>query len=160
MVVGGGSSGCIVAAELSADPDVTVLLLEAGDPAEGRGEALQAHRYKEAFVHPEMMWDRYSVPQPGAGGKRLFVGSGRGMGGSGSVNAMVYTRGAARDWDSWDLDGWRWRDVVARSEIQNRFHLFAKTQPCNPGAPGAPEHIVRDPDIFRRPARVRAARAA
>ena len=110
IVVGGGSAGCVAAGEIAADPRVSVLLLEAGDPAERHPETLRADGYKDAFINDAVLYDRFSVAQPGCGGRRLFVGTGRGMGGSGSVNAMVYTRGSAEDFDAFP-EGWRWRDV-------------------------------------------------
>ncbi|HHH31889.1 MAG TPA: GMC family oxidoreductase [Polyangiaceae bacterium] len=111
VVVGGGSAGCVAAAGLARDPSVTVALLECGDRAEDHPETLTADGYKQAFVNDALMHQRFSEPQPGIGGRRIFLGSGRGMGGSGSINAMVYTRGAAEDFDAWG-DGWRWRDVA------------------------------------------------
>ena len=111
IVVGGGSAGCIAAAGLAEDPRVSVLLLEAGDAAEAHPETLRADGYKDAFINDAVMTERFSIPQPHCGNQRLFLGSGRGMGGSGSVNAMVYTRGAAEDFDALP-EGWRWRDVV------------------------------------------------
>ncbi len=118
VVVGGGSAGCIAAAEL-ADRGHAVLLLEHGDRAEDNPETLRADGYKDAFVNDRLMWERFTVKQPGLGGRRIYVGSGRGMGGSGSVNAMVYTRGAVEDFDAMG-DGWRWRDVVAPFETMER----------------------------------------
>ncbi|MEM1030598.1 MAG: GMC family oxidoreductase N-terminal domain-containing protein [Myxococcota bacterium] len=111
IVVGGGSSGCIVAGKLSDDPSVRVLLLECGDRGEDNPETLRADGYKDAFVNDRVMWERFSTPQPGCGGRRIFMGSGRGMGGGGAVNAMVYTRGDALDYDAWG-EGWAWRDVA------------------------------------------------
>jgi choline dehydrogenase len=111
VVVGGGSSGCVVAAELAADGRTSVLLLEAGDAAERNPETLRADGYKDAFINDRVIAERFSIPQPHCGNQRLFMGSGRGMGGSGSVNAMVYTRGAREDFDAFPA-GWRWNDVV------------------------------------------------
>lgn len=119
IVVGGGSAGCIVAAELAADPRVSVLLLEAGDAAEKHPETRWADGYKDAFINDAVLQERFSVPQPTCGGQALFMGSGRGMGGSGSVNAMVYTRGAREDYDAFP-EGWRWRDVVPDFEAIER----------------------------------------
>ncbi len=112
IVVGGGSAGCIVSEALSRDPHKRVLVLEAGLHANQCPETLAADQYKYAFVHPELLWERFSVPQSRCRNARLFQGSGRGLGGSGSVNAMVYTRGSAYDYDSWGLPGWRYADVV------------------------------------------------
>ncbi|HEY8429414.1 MAG TPA: GMC family oxidoreductase N-terminal domain-containing protein, partial [Sandaracinaceae bacterium] len=110
IVVGGGSSGCIVAAELSADPDVRVLLLEHGDSAEEHPETLGASTYKTAFANDRLVWERFSIVDARWGDRRLFQGSGRGLGGGSSINAMVYTRGAKLDYDEWP-SGWRWSDV-------------------------------------------------
>lgn len=110
VVIGGGSAGCVAAGELADDDGANVLLLECGDAAEANPETLRADGYKDAFANDRLMWERFSEPQPGCGGRRIYLGSGRGMGGSGSVNAMVYTRGAREDYDDW-IDGWRWKDV-------------------------------------------------
>ncbi|MCB9627829.1 MAG: GMC family oxidoreductase N-terminal domain-containing protein [Sandaracinaceae bacterium] len=110
VVVGGGSAGCVVAAQLAADPRVRVLLLECGPSADENPETLDADGYKHAFANDAVIWDRFSQPQPNAGKQRLFMGTGRGLGGSGAVNGMVYTRGAREDWDEWP-SGWRWDDV-------------------------------------------------
>jgi choline dehydrogenase len=111
VVVGGGSAGSIVAAELARGGELSVLLLEHGDPAEQHPETLHADGYKYAFANDALIWERFSVPQRDCGKQRLFMGSGRGLGGSGSVNGMVYTRGARRDYDEWPA-GWRWDDLV------------------------------------------------
>jgi choline dehydrogenase len=119
VVVGGGSSGCIAASELAADGRSEVLLLECGDAAEKHPETLSADGYKDAFINDSVIWERFSTPQIRGGGQRVFLGSGTGLGGSGSVNGMVYTRGAAEDYDQWP-DGWQWRDVVPDFEAIER----------------------------------------
>jgi choline dehydrogenase len=108
VVVGGGSAGCVMAARLSAR-GLRVLVLEAGPPAEANPETMRADGYKDAFANDAVIRERYTVPQPHAGGRRMFAGTGRGMGGSGAVNGMVYTRGAKLDFDAWP-EGWRWSD--------------------------------------------------
>ncbi len=114
IVVGGGSAGCIVAAELL-KAGRKVALFEAGPDAEDHPETLVADGYKEAFINDELMHERFSVHRGRWGDRRLFMGSGRGLGGSGSINAMVYTRGAKEDFDAWP-EGWRWDDVVPAFE--------------------------------------------
>ncbi len=120
IVVGGGSAGCIVAAELARDPCNTVLLLESGPPAEAHPETLTAAGYKDAFINDAVMGERFTVPQPKAARQRVFAGTGTVLGGSGSVNGMVYTRGSKEDYEEWP-EGWRWHD------IRNDFEAIEKT---------------------------------
>ena len=115
IVVGGGSAGCIVAAELAEDTRVKVLLLESGPSAEAHPETLVASGYKEAFVNDAVMGERFSVPQTHSANQRIFAGTGTVMGGSGSVNGIVYTRGAREDYAEWPK-GWNWDDVVGDFE--------------------------------------------
>ena len=110
IVIGGGSAGSIAASEIAAAGH-SVLLLEAGQAAEENPETLRADGYKEAFINDRLMFDRFSQPQSALGNRRIFLGTGRGMGGSGSINAMVYTRGSREDFEAWGA-GWRWDDVV------------------------------------------------
>lgn len=109
VVVGGGSAGCIVAAELAKNPDNRVLLMESGPRAEDHPETLVAAGYKEAFINDAVMGERFSVPQAHAASHRIFAGTGTVMGGSGSVNGMVYTRGSREDYAEWP-EGWHWDD--------------------------------------------------
>lgn len=123
VVVGGGSSGSIAAARLSENPDVSVLLLESGPAAEEHPETLAADGYKHAFINDAVIWERFSAPQRHCGNQRVFMGSGTVLGGSGSVNGMVYTRGDVADYDEWP-PGWRW------SEIEDDFQAIeAKLRP-------------------------------
>lgn len=110
VVVGGGSAGCIVAAQLSEDPRVRVLLLEMGDRSEDHPETLRSDGYKDAFANDALVKERFSVVDPRWGDRRLFMGSGRGIGGSGAINAMVYTRGSRLDFEEWPRS-WRWDAV-------------------------------------------------
>jgi choline dehydrogenase len=115
VVVGGGSAGCVAAGVLSEDPATRVLLLECGPAGEDNPETLVAAGYKQAFINDDIIWDRFSERQARCGGQHLFMGSGTGMGGSGAVNAMVYTRGSRLDYDEWPT-GWRWDDCLPHFE--------------------------------------------
>jgi choline dehydrogenase len=111
IVVGGGSSGCVLAGELSSDAGLEVALLELGDAAEEHPETLAADGYKYAFANDALVLDRFSTHQEHCGNHRLFLGSGKGLGGSGSINGMVYTRGAREDYASWPR-GYQYDDLA------------------------------------------------
>jgi choline dehydrogenase len=126
VVIGGGSSGCTAAARLAEEGAGAVLLLEAGAPAEQHPETLSADGFKDAFANDALMVHRMTVPQEACGGRSLFAGTGRGMGGSGSVNGMVYTRGDRRDFAGWP-PGWHWEDVVpAFAAVEQRLGVRAR----------------------------------
>jgi choline dehydrogenase-like flavoprotein len=114
VVVGAGSAGCLLANRLSADPSVKVLLLEAG----GRDDWIWFHvpvGYLFAIGHPRADWLLETVAQPGLDGRALAYPRGKVIGGSSSINAMIYMRGQALDYDGWrqkGLVGWGWADVL------------------------------------------------
>jgi choline dehydrogenase len=110
VVVGGGSSGSVVAGELARDANLSVALLELGDRADDHPETLDADGYKDAFANDALVLERFSKPQPECGNQRLFLASGKGMGGSGAINGMVYTRGSREDYASWPR-GWQYEDL-------------------------------------------------
>lgn len=114
IVIGGGSGGCAVAGRLSEDPKVSVCLLEAG---KGDDQLVIKVPFCTALMLPTSInnWAFQTVPQPGFNGRRGYVPRGKALGGSSSINAMVYTRGHPWDYDHWAAlgnEGWSWRDVL------------------------------------------------
>ena len=99
VVVGAGSAGCALAGRLSEDPDLSVLVLEAGGSDDVLEVQIPAALYK--VWRTKRDWNYTTDPQPGLDGRRLFWPRGRLLGGSSSINAMIYIRGAAADYDEW-----------------------------------------------------------
>jgi len=115
IIVGAGSAGCVLANRLSADPAVRVLLLEAG----GRDNWIWFHipvGYLFAIGNPRSDWLFKTEPEEGLNGRSLNYPRGKVIGGSSSINAMIYMRGQAADYDHWrqlGLAGWGFDDVLA-----------------------------------------------
>ncbi|OUS24631.1 hypothetical protein A9Q99_23985 [Gammaproteobacteria bacterium 45_16_T64] len=123
IIVGGGSSGCVVAARLAEQHAGSIVLLETGDATDRNPETMQADGFTDAFANDNVMWDRLSAPQQDCRKRSLYLGSGTGMGGSGSVNGMVYTRGDKRDYDQWP-SGWKWKDIAPFfTEVETRLKV-------------------------------------
>jgi choline dehydrogenase-like flavoprotein len=114
IIVGAGSAGCVLANRLSADDGKRVLILEAG----GRDNWVWYHipvGYLFAIGNPRSDWMFKTEPEPGLNGRSLNYPRGKVIGGSSSINAMIYMRGQAADYDHWrqlGLTGWGWDDVL------------------------------------------------
>ena len=125
IVIGAGSAGCAVAARLSEDPATRVLLLEAGGEDKNRWIHIPLG-FGKTFADPTVNWCYETEPDPGAGDRRVFWPRGKVLGGSSSINGMVYIRGQAEDFDHWRQlgnTGWSFDDVLPyfkRSEHQTR----------------------------------------
>jgi choline dehydrogenase len=113
VIVGAGSAGCVLANRLSEDPSTRVLLLEAG----GRDRSLKIKipaAFPEQF-HTKLDWDFATEPEPHVDGRSLYIPRGKMLGGSSSMNAMLYVRGRPLDYDSWEAQGapgWGYSDVL------------------------------------------------
>src|SRR5579863_1585031 len=93
VIVGAGSAGCVVANRLSADPGVSVLLLEAGGETRGLKFKVPALGPLTCLGDPEADWNFATEPDPSRGGRADFWPRGKGLGGSSAINGTVYVRG-------------------------------------------------------------------
>jgi choline dehydrogenase len=123
VIVGAGSAGCVLAARLTEDPETSVLLLEAGPP--DVKENIHVPLGYLQLARTDVDWDYHSAPEPNCNGRRISLPRGKVLGGSSSVNAMVYIRGNRADYDGWGIDGWGWDDL---------FPYFLKSEDNERGA--------------------------
>ncbi len=146
IVTGAGSAGCVVASRLSESGRLRVLLLEAGPPDRN----LWIHiplGYARTYVSPAVNWRFETEPQPQLGNRRLYLPRGKTLGGSSSINGMVYIRGSHGDYDEWrqrGCEGWDWDSVLpyfkkAQNQIRgaDEFHGV-----------GGPLHVSDQPGRF------------
>ena len=113
IIVGAGSAGCVLAARLSEDPDVSVLLVEAGPP--DTLDNIHIPLGVTALGSSAVDWDYSTACEPHCDGRRIWLPRGRTLGGSSSINAMVYIRGNAADYDGWrdaGCAGWGFDDLL------------------------------------------------
>lgn len=115
VIVGAGSAGCVLAGLLSADPGNSVLLIEAGGPESGYWRMKMPLAWRDTFLDPRVGWGYSSEPEPHADNRRIPVPRGKVLGGSSSVNGMMYSRGHPADYDRWrdlGLAGWSYAQVL------------------------------------------------
>jgi choline dehydrogenase len=131
IVTGAGSAGCPVAARLSESGKYRVLLLEAGPPDRNPWIHIPLG-YTKTYTDPKVNWMFESEPEPQMNGRTLYVPRGKVLGGTSSINGMVYMRGTPADYDNWrqrGCEGWNWENVLPffkKAEDQergaNEFH--------------------------------------
>jgi choline dehydrogenase len=113
VIVGAGSAGCVLAARLSEDSGATIALLEAGGP--DTANEIHTPAAFPAVFKSSLDWDLLGEQEPGLAGRRLYLPRGRVIGGSSSINAMIYIRGNRADYDEWaamGFDDWGYDDVL------------------------------------------------
>jgi choline dehydrogenase len=137
LIVGAGTAGCVLAARLSENPQVRVCLIEAGGPDRHPFIHIPA-AVAAAIGTRSLNWGFLTVPQPQLNGRRIPIPRGRVVGGSGSINGMVYFRGQPHDFDEWAAagnPGWSYREVLP---------YFIRSE-SNANYPASPYHGTTGP---------------
>src|ERR1700720_318000 len=114
IVAGAGSAGCVMAARLSENPKHRVLLLEAG-PKDSSPWIHMPMGYAKLFANPKLNWMYESEPEPELQNRTMYQPRGKVLGGTSSINGMVYMRGDPADYDHWrqlGCEGWDWDSVL------------------------------------------------
>ena len=122
IIVGAGSAGCVLANRLSADGRTTVLLLEAG-PRDSDPWIHIPLGYGKLFNKSAVNWSYQSEPEPQLNGRQIFTPRGKVLGGSSSINGLVYIRGQPEDFDAWEVPGWSHVELLPyfiKAEHQSR----------------------------------------
>jgi choline dehydrogenase len=138
IVTGAGSAGAVVASRLSESGRYTVLLLEAGPPDTNRWIHIPLG-FAKTFIDPSVNWKFESAPQPTLDNRRLYLPRGKTLGGTSSINGMVYIRGNHADYDEWrqrGCVGWDWDSVLpffrkAQNQARGESQYHATGGPLN-----------------------------
>jgi len=153
IIVGAGSAGCVLASRLSEDSRKSVLLLEAGP----RDTNLWIHvplGYGKLFSRTDVNWAYESEPEPALNGRRIFTPRGKVLGGSSSINGLVYIRGQREDFDGWGVRGWGFDDLAPyfeKAERQLKVSDLERHELCDAFIESAAALGVRRNDDFNGP---------
>jgi len=110
VIVGAGSAGCVLAARLSEDPGVRVCLVEAGPP--DTSDNIHVPLGFGKLFRSRYDWDYDTHDEPFCAGRRIYLPRGRVLGGTSSMNAMIYIRGSRADFDDWQVPGWSYDELL------------------------------------------------
>jgi len=126
VIVGAGSAGCIVSNQIIKNTNLKVLLIEAG-PGDNSPTIQVPLGYGMTFYHKKMNWNFYSEVQKNLNNREIYYPRGKVLGGSGSINAMIYARGLSSDFQNWNLSSdWSWENIKATYD-QIEFTVNDKT---------------------------------
>ena len=132
VIVGAGSAGCIVTNQIINNTNYKILLIEAG-PSDNNPVIQVPLGYGMTFYNKKMNWNFYSINQKNLHNREIYYPRGKVLGGSGSINAMIYARGLRSDFENWDLSTkWSWENIkTAYDQIEFAVNENTKRLPSN-----------------------------
>jgi choline dehydrogenase len=153
IIVGAGSAGCVLASRLSENPSLKILLLEAG-PRDTNPWIHVPLGYGKLFARTDVNWAYESEPEPELNGRRIFTPRGKVLGGSSSINGLVYIRGQREDFDGWGVRGWGFDDLrpyFEKAEAQLRISDLERLPICDAFIDAAASLGIPRSDDFNGP---------